>query len=275
MIKSIKIKEKRMNMEEIQDEKNLEKQRLKNALSDSLKELLKENDMKQKELAEKIGVSPTIVNAYYNAEKIPSVEIVYKIAEVFNVSMDWLYKRTENRDVSFKGIESMEFKTYADIMKCLFKMPDIGIKEDVIFGEERIINLKANSEAYEPIQEDVVLNRKVFTLLFKNEEMQKNIGLWKRLHELYVNGDLDKEEYNDIMDGKMKRQFNKLVGYDGGTEFRTDKEYNSPWKEANCSTNGYNPTVEINDFPPIHMETRYYPKSEIENITLDETELPF
>ena len=212
MIKYIKIKEKRMNMEEIQDEKNLEKQRLKNALSDSLKELLKENDMKQKELAEKIGVSPTIVNAYYNAEKIPSVEIVYKIAEVFNVSMDWLYKRTENRDVSFKGIESMEFKTYSDVIKTIEKMKKVRIMETSLMG---IGNFNNN------------YFRKVYVLLFQDEFMQNCLEKYKKIQDLSDSDLLDQDDLNYILNGKMKNEFNKTFNNQFHEDFKNLK--NNKW----------------------------------------------
>lgn len=58
---------------------------------DRLKELRKQNDMSQEKLGEYLGVTN---NAIYNWEvgkAQPSIESIIKIAELFNVSTDYLF----------------------------------------------------------------------------------------------------------------------------------------------------------------------------------------
>ena len=53
-------------------------------------QLRKQNNLSQSELAKKIGASRTIVGNYERNSNTPSIEILLKIAKVFNVSVDYL-----------------------------------------------------------------------------------------------------------------------------------------------------------------------------------------
>lgn len=52
--------------------------------------LLDENNMKQTELAKKVGISNVTICRYLTAERIPRLDVVIKIASLFNVSVDYL-----------------------------------------------------------------------------------------------------------------------------------------------------------------------------------------
>ena len=51
-----------------------------------IKEVLQEKGIKQTWLAEKLGKSFNIVNDYCNNRRQPSLELLYKIAQILNVS---------------------------------------------------------------------------------------------------------------------------------------------------------------------------------------------
>ena len=53
-------------------------------------QLRKQHNLSQSELAKKIGASRTIVGNYERNSNAPSIEILLKIAKVFNVSVDYL-----------------------------------------------------------------------------------------------------------------------------------------------------------------------------------------
>ncbi len=53
-------------------------------------ELLEENNMTQKDLAKKIGVTAVTISRYVTGERMPQSDIIVKIAETFNVSTDHL-----------------------------------------------------------------------------------------------------------------------------------------------------------------------------------------
>jgi len=53
------------------------------------------NDMKQKELAAILQLSPSTINKYEKGERIPEIKHLIKIADFFDVSTDFLLGRKE------------------------------------------------------------------------------------------------------------------------------------------------------------------------------------
>lgn len=60
------------------------------AISDRIRQLRQEKRWTQAELGEKIGVHQKQVSAYERGANVPSTEVLIKLAEVFNVSLDYL-----------------------------------------------------------------------------------------------------------------------------------------------------------------------------------------
>ncbi|MBQ3234983.1 MAG: helix-turn-helix transcriptional regulator [Clostridia bacterium] len=60
---------------------------------DTIKELRVENNLTQKELADKIGVTNKSIWAYETGYAIPPIETLIKLADVFNCSLDYLVGR--------------------------------------------------------------------------------------------------------------------------------------------------------------------------------------
>ena len=58
-----------------------------------LRELRKENKMSQEDLGKLIGVSKVSVSGYENGTRIPSLDVLYGILDVFGVSADYLLGR--------------------------------------------------------------------------------------------------------------------------------------------------------------------------------------
>lgn len=59
--------------------------------------LLDENNMTQTQLAKRIGTTNVTICRYINAERVPRLDVVSKIAFVFNVSLDYLLGISENK----------------------------------------------------------------------------------------------------------------------------------------------------------------------------------
>lgn len=53
---------------------------------------MKFNNLSQKQLAEKLSVKPLMVCRLLNGRTKPSIEMAVKIANAFDVSLDWLLK---------------------------------------------------------------------------------------------------------------------------------------------------------------------------------------
>lgn len=62
-----------------------------------IKEVLEEKGIKQTWLAEKIGRSFSVVNAYACNRKQPSLEVLNQIAEILQVSMKELLQDDKNK----------------------------------------------------------------------------------------------------------------------------------------------------------------------------------
>ena len=62
-------------------------------ISENLKMLMKEQDLKQQALAEEIGISQSAISSWLSGKKEPSIESLWKLADFFDVSIDELVGR--------------------------------------------------------------------------------------------------------------------------------------------------------------------------------------
>ena len=85
--------------EELQKEQEpKEENKQKRIFSDRLDELLKKNNVNQKDLAKAINISESLISKYRSGERNPSIDTLEKIANYFNVSLDYLTASTQTSD---------------------------------------------------------------------------------------------------------------------------------------------------------------------------------
>ena len=74
-----------------------------------LKTLRKQAGMTQKELAERIGVTKSVVSFYELKERAPSPDVLIKCASIFRVSTDYLLglKEMETLDISGLSVDDV------------------------------------------------------------------------------------------------------------------------------------------------------------------------
>ena len=65
---------------------------------DNVKKLRKEYELSQEELSIRIGVARSSVANYENGQNFPSTDIILKLSEVFNCSVDYLLGKTNERN---------------------------------------------------------------------------------------------------------------------------------------------------------------------------------
>ena len=82
--------------------------------------LLDENNMSQTQLAKKVGTTNVTICRYINGERIPRIDLVAKIASVFNVSLDYLLGISENIDS--ENITKNQDLDIALLMKHLYSL---------------------------------------------------------------------------------------------------------------------------------------------------------
>ena len=68
--------------------------------------LLEENNMSQTHLAKKIGTSNVTICRYLTCERIPRLDVVTKIASVFNVSLDYLLGLSDDKDIDISNFDN-------------------------------------------------------------------------------------------------------------------------------------------------------------------------
>ena len=78
-----------------------------NTLGYRLFELLKAKDMTQKELAYTIGVSEVSISRYVNNARKPRAIVLYKMAEVLGVSVEYLLTGNKNMEIEDRNRQIM------------------------------------------------------------------------------------------------------------------------------------------------------------------------
>lgn len=65
------------------------------SLDKRLTELRKESKLSQDALAKKVGVHPNVIGRYERGEAKPTIEVATKMADVFEVTVDYLVGKTD------------------------------------------------------------------------------------------------------------------------------------------------------------------------------------
>lgn len=86
-----------------------------------LKELRNQNKMTQQQLAVQIGVSKSVISYYELQERIPSPEILLKLASVFHVSTDYLLGVSNDKALDVSGLEEEDIAVLSSMVSLLRK----------------------------------------------------------------------------------------------------------------------------------------------------------
>lgn len=107
--------------------------------SERLKELRKKTNFTQVEVAEKLGISQPAYASWERGVKKPTQENLVKIAQVLNVSVDYLVGNSENKDDDLDNIE------------LLFRMNSTGLTDDEkkVFKKELIEFMEKRKKTFE------------------------------------------------------------------------------------------------------------------------------
>lgn len=65
-----------------------------------LKELRKEKRLTQIAVQMRLGIEQALLSKYENGDRIPPTETLLRLAEFYDVSMDYLMERTDKREVN-------------------------------------------------------------------------------------------------------------------------------------------------------------------------------
>ncbi len=113
-------------------------------LSDSIRNLRKENNMSQDELAERLGVSRQSISLWETGQTQPTIENIIGLAKIFNVSSDVILDNTDNS----KSVQEVEPGEEKQKGRALFIIPAI-IAAAIIAGIVLLIFLQKGADSVE------------------------------------------------------------------------------------------------------------------------------
>ena len=90
-----------------------------------IRELREKYKMSQEQLGRKIERSKSVISSYENNIKIPPLEILTKIAVIFNVSLDYLVGIDKNEMISVNKLSSSQ-KALVEMLIFEFNEKSVG-----------------------------------------------------------------------------------------------------------------------------------------------------
>ena len=88
-------------------------------LSDKIKTLRDKNGFTQSELAKRVGLTRSAVNAWEMGGAIPSTEIIIKLAKIFRVTTDYLLGVDNEERISVKDLNPKEVDSIQNVINCI------------------------------------------------------------------------------------------------------------------------------------------------------------
>ncbi|MDE6433694.1 MAG: helix-turn-helix domain-containing protein [Lachnospiraceae bacterium] len=96
-----------------------------------IRDLREDHDYTQKEVANKLNMSPPQYQRYESGVVTPPIDVLVFLADLYNVSVDYLVDRTNIKDMFQKNYESEP----ADIKRCITYFRELEIQnKDIIMG---------------------------------------------------------------------------------------------------------------------------------------------
>lgn len=90
-----------------------------------LKDLRKANNWTQQQLANKIGLSKTVISKYENNIQMPTIDTLVKLAALFNVSMDYITGLEKTHTMSLIGLTPEQAEIIRELSKIFIKKEKI------------------------------------------------------------------------------------------------------------------------------------------------------
>lgn len=93
-------------------------------LSERLRDLRIKRGLSQKQLADRLGISPSIVSSYENNERTPSSERLLALANFYGCSCDFLVGKTSEKppvQIDVEGLTEEQIQALANIARLMKK----------------------------------------------------------------------------------------------------------------------------------------------------------
>ena len=85
-------------------------------MGERLKNLRQSKHLTLKQVAERVGISVSVLSAYEIEDRHPSYHILLKLATLYDVSCDYLIVREKMRTLDVTGLSQREIDSIAEII---------------------------------------------------------------------------------------------------------------------------------------------------------------
>lgn len=87
----------------------------------TLKTLRLQNSLTQAQLAQKLGLTKSVISAYETNLRLPSYDVLIHIAQIFNVSTDYLLGLERKQEIDLSGLTNEEIKALLNLIEAMKK----------------------------------------------------------------------------------------------------------------------------------------------------------
>ena len=85
----------------------------------NLKTLRLQNGFTQAQVAQKLGVTKSVISAYETGLRLPSYDILINISKIFRVSTDYLLGLENIRELDLSGLTEEEIQALLNLIKAM------------------------------------------------------------------------------------------------------------------------------------------------------------
>ena len=75
--------------------------------------------MTQEQLAQKLNLTKSVISAYETGLRLPSYDVLIRIAKIFNVSTDYLLGLEHKQEVDLSGLSQEEINALLNLIKAM------------------------------------------------------------------------------------------------------------------------------------------------------------
>lgn len=85
----------------------------------TLKTLRLQNNMTQAQLAQKLGLTKSVISAYETSLRLPSYDVLIHIAKIYNVSTDYLLGVEQKQQIDLSGLSQEEIDALLNLIRAM------------------------------------------------------------------------------------------------------------------------------------------------------------
>ena len=180
-----------------------------------IKEAREKKELNQKQLAEKLDITPQALSSYETGKKLPPMETTVNIAKELDISLDWLFGLPERS-------AQAEISTLADVVELIEKIAEYEFlcsdAAEVSYfpggtDSEQIAGIRFDGvdiERQECFDPDCrrfidVCNSKETVIRIRNEELYDYFDKRRKVLKLLNDGTLDTDFYSSWLAGEKEK----------------------------------------------------------------------